>query len=58
MKKKIYIVIGFILAAIFWAIVLCDQSVAYNAKGGSMTMWTASFIENFRYIFYIYLEWT
>ena len=33
MKKKIYIVFGFILAAIFFAIVLCDQSVAYNAEG-------------------------
>ena len=31
--KKIYIAIGLILAAILFAIVLCDQSVAYNAEG-------------------------
>lgn len=33
MRKKIYIAIGLILAAILFAIVLCDQSVAYNAEG-------------------------
>lgn len=32
-KKKIYIAIGLILSAILFAIVLCDQSVAYNAAG-------------------------
>lgn len=33
MRRKIYIVIGLILTVILCAIVVCDQSVAYNAEG-------------------------
>ena len=33
MKKKVCIVVGIILLIILCAIIVCDQSVAYNAKG-------------------------